>query len=323
MTESLAITPQAVLTPATAAADLSANSRSQPASSSDDSDALKSLDAARDKDRQDRVQLSQQAVTTMKNVAVESKAARKRLAKDKLEQLLKQLAMLMQLGGDPKTVARQAAMLAKQIAGAAKDFRESTAVDSPAAETTPAPSPTPSAASAAASNADQTNAESAGPTQAGAEAADTAPSAPAATTAELPVSPGPNPAAASQPANDRRPLSHDELLAARVAYGVQILDKVGVAGPGSPADDDRRLFQRVKMAMNVIKEMVRRGAESARHHGKPGDVAQAQQNQKDVAEADKEVDKAIKEIEKSAERDSGAIPEPPPELTAETTGAAS
>ncbi|HEX4709387.1 hypothetical protein [Phenylobacterium sp.] len=74
------------------------------------------------------------AVVKLATVSDSAKAARSGAAMAKLESLKQRLKMLMMMGGDPKTVAREAAQIAKEIGEAAKEYA--------AAGGTPGPTPT-------------------------------------------------------------------------------------------------------------------------------------------------------------------------------------
>ena len=60
-----------------------------------------------------------QALATITQVAKATRNAGAAIAQDQLRQLLLRIKVLCLLGGDPKTVARQAAQLAKEVGAAA------------------------------------------------------------------------------------------------------------------------------------------------------------------------------------------------------------
>jgi hypothetical protein len=95
-----------------------------------------------------KLQQMRDAVVKLKTVSDSAKAARSGAAMAKLEALKQRLKMLMMMGGDPKTVARQAAQIAKEIGEAAKEYAA-------AGGGTPVPVPTaaPQVAPAAAGDA--------------------------------------------------------------------------------------------------------------------------------------------------------------------------
>jgi hypothetical protein len=63
-----------------------------------------------------------EAVTKLKSLGDTAKSTGSDIARQKLEALKQRLKMLMMMGGDPKTVAREAAQIAKEIGQAAKDY---------------------------------------------------------------------------------------------------------------------------------------------------------------------------------------------------------
>ena len=65
------------------------------------------------------------AVGKLKSTAASAKASPSDLAKAKLAALKERLKMLMMMGGDPKTVAREASKIAKEIGQAAKAYADS------------------------------------------------------------------------------------------------------------------------------------------------------------------------------------------------------
>ena len=102
--------------------------------------------AAQSAAAQAKLQQSQTALTTLKASGKSSSGITAQQAKAKLDALKERLKTLMMLGGDPKTVARQAAQIAKEISQTAKDYADAVGA-SAASVPAPAPTPTPPAAS--------------------------------------------------------------------------------------------------------------------------------------------------------------------------------
>ena len=69
-----------------------------------------------------RLDDAKKALATMSGVAKSMRRSRSGQARERLRQLLEQVKRLRMIVGDPKTMARQAAKLAKEIADAAKDY---------------------------------------------------------------------------------------------------------------------------------------------------------------------------------------------------------
>ena len=87
---------------------------------------------------------ARQAVQTLSTIKTSTKDADKAAAEQKLSQLRDELKTLIMMGGDPKSVAKQAAQIARQIAAAAQAYAQ--------AGGDPGPSVTAAPASAAAAN---------------------------------------------------------------------------------------------------------------------------------------------------------------------------
>jgi hypothetical protein len=118
------------------------------------------------------------ALSRMQATAASAKASPSELAKAKLNALKERLKMLMMMGGDPKTVAKQAAQIAKEIGAAAKEYADSAGGSDTGAA---------AEASSATASAQQDAASTQGAAQAGAAQAGANESESASNTAEQPV----------------------------------------------------------------------------------------------------------------------------------------
>lgn len=71
-----------------------------------------------------KIQDEKDALAKLKALPAQAKATSSGLAKAKLDALKQRLKMLMMMGGDPKTIAREAAQIAKEIGQAAKEYAD-------------------------------------------------------------------------------------------------------------------------------------------------------------------------------------------------------
>ncbi len=81
----------------------------------------------------DKLQAARRALSTLQQVKSSMAHSGKDAAQQKLAWLKARLKNLMLLGGDPKSRAREAAAIAKEIANAARDYAAGAALAPPAA----------------------------------------------------------------------------------------------------------------------------------------------------------------------------------------------
>lgn len=71
---------------------------------------------------QAQLQQARQAVSQLDASSQQSAQAQKTAAAERVKQIKEQIRMLMMLGGDPKSMARQIAQLSRELANAARDY---------------------------------------------------------------------------------------------------------------------------------------------------------------------------------------------------------
>lgn len=221
------------------------------------------------------------ALTGSKKGTVAGRAAAKADALKKLDALKQRLKALMLMGGDPKTVAKQAAQIAKQIAQVAKDYAAAGGTGAAASPVTPpAPAQAPTSAAQALDAQDGSN-----PT-APADAA--APQA-AATTDQTA-------AAASSP-------DADAASASKAAAAPQPPQSVGWTPPPAAQDPDADkgdkrqpdlVIAEAKIFLATAKAIMKAAIAKAQHeHANPAELADDEATMKkadkDITEADKAV----------------------------------
>jgi hypothetical protein len=215
-----------------------------------------------------KLQQMRDAVAKLKTVGDSAKAARSGAAMAKLEALKQRLKMLMMMGGDPKTVARQAAQIAKEIGEAATEYAA-------AGGGTPAPVPTaaPQVATAPAA-APNAAADDPPPTTGGANEA--APM-PAPTPAPGAASSGTPPAGAdpkTEPASAAKP-------------GAKTTASAGPSAPDPVLAEAKTLAARAKALLKAAIERAKR------EHADPTEF---KDDQDKMNAADKDIDDAARTL---------------------------
>ena len=218
-----------------------------------------------------KLQQMRDAVVKLKTVGDSAKAARSGAAMAKLEALKQRLKMLMMMGGDPKTVARQAAQIAKEIGEAAKEYAA-------AGGGTPVPVPTaaPQVAPAAAGDA-----AAAGVPQATDGANDGATPTPAPTPAPG-AAPSGTPSAGPDPKTDPKT---DPASAAKPS--AKTTASAGPSAPDPVLAEAKTLAARAKALLKAAIERAKR------EHADPAEFKDDQDN---VDAADKDLDDAARTL---------------------------
>ena len=264
-----------------------------------------------------------QALSTMVQVTESSRDARARAAEEQLKQLIQQVKLLRQLGGDPKTVARQAAELAKEIGAAAKNFAAAAGSDSIGITTAGATgTPTPATAATSGTTTDQQQlAAEASQAEATAQqcettsgSAGTGTTATTATSSATTTSPPTSdetgtPAGKATGADDgdRNNPGRGSVVPAttsQASAGQALLGQLTTAGAASSSRSqavasEQKLFDDVKIALASLKALIDRAAAADPHDKKDG--------QKAVHDAEKDVDAAVDTI---GQHDEGDAPVP-------------
>ena len=214
-----------------------------------------------------KLQQMRDAVVKLKTVGDSARAARSGAAMARLEALKQRLKMLMMMGGDPKTVARQAAQIAKEIGEAAKEYAA-------AGGGTPAPTPTASPqASAAAATAP------------GAQATDAAQAADGANDAAT-ATPG---GATGAPPNGTLPAGADTKTDPESAAkpSAKTTASAGPSAPDPVLAEAKTLAARAKALLKAAIERAKR------EHADP---AEFKDDQEKVDAADKDLDDAARTL---------------------------
>jgi hypothetical protein len=202
------------------------------------------------------------AVVKLQTVGDSAKAARSGAAMAKLEALKQRLKMLLMMGGDPKTVARQAAQIAKEIGEAAKEY---------AAAGGGTPTPVPTAAPQAPAPAAATGASAA-------DAPKTTDKASNATTPTPGATPSDDPSAGAGPTTD--PASAAKPSATTTA-------SPGPSAPDPVIGEAKTLAARAKALFKAAIERAKR------EHADP---AELKDDQDKVNAADKDIDDAARTL---------------------------
>jgi hypothetical protein len=205
-----------------------------------------------------KLQQMRDAVVKLKTVGDSAKAARSGAAMAKLEALKQRLKMLMMMGGDPKTVARQAAQIAKEIGEAAKEYA--------AAGGTPGPTPTA---------APQT------PPPPGASADDAPQTTDGANNAATPT---PGAAPNGDPADGADPKTDP---AAAAKPGANTAAPAGLSAPDPVIAEAKTLAARAKAMLKAAIERAKR------EHADP---AELKDDQDKMNAADKDIDDAARTL---------------------------
>lgn len=215
-----------------------------------------------------KLQQMRDAVAKLKTVGDSAKAARSGAAMAKLEALKQRLKMLMMMGGDPKTVARQAAQIAKEIGDAAKEYAA-------ASGGTPPPTPTPTASPQVALTA-------AGDAAAPGSAAADAPQATDVTNDAATPTPGAAPSGTSpahaDPKTDPKPAAKP---------GAKTVAPTGPSAPDPVIAEAKTLAARAKALLKAAIERAKR---------EHTDATEFKDDQDKVNAAEKDVDDAARTL---------------------------
>ena len=267
----------------------------------------------------ERLSQSNQALQTMTTSVDAMRRSRKSAAKERLRQLIEQVKLLRQLGGDPKQVARQAARLAKDIAAATKEYgagageggdgatgAATTVAGAPSTDASPAETTNATAAAAtfgtaAAATVSTATTVATAPSSAAAagEAAQAAAQAdhgdrspnqaPAAAHDDASADknqagqengkPAQTGAAAEQTNSDQAKAAREQLLAAGAAAGALAAER----------NEDSKLLDGVRNALSNLRGMIRHSAREAEHKRDRHGVHEAGEQLKQLESASREV----------------------------------
>ena len=217
-----------------------------------------------------KLQQARDALVKLKAVRGSAQASRSDAARAKLEALKQRLKMLMMMGGDPKTVARQAAQIAKEIGQAAKEYAAAGGGASAAtAAQTPAMPP------AAAASPDTANPAAPGDDRAddSLAAADAAAGAETPTPGAAPDSPKTDPASPAKP-------------------GTKTVAAPGLSAPDPVIAEAKTLAARAKALLKAAIERAKR------EHADP---AELKDDQDKMNVAEKDIDDAARTVSAAAD----------------------
>ena len=199
---------------------------------------------------------AKRALATMTDVATAMRRTRSVVGKTRLQQLLEQVKVLRQMGGDPRAMARQAARLAKEIAAAAKEFSSGSIGGGQESAPTPATAP-----------AQATNATAASAT------------ATAAAT--------PDAGATASPAIAEA----QHIACAASASTIKPAPAEGI--PGADHHDERAFLDEVRGAVAALRSIIRHGASTPAHDTNHNHHREALDQLHEVDKADSAVDTAV------------------------------
>lgn len=201
------------------------------------------------------------AVGKLKTAADSARSAGADLARQKLEALKQRLKMLLMMGGDPKSVAHEAAQIAKEIGEAAKAYAAAGGSVSTSQGAADVP-PSPASADAAASPAPP-------------DAPTAAPDAPAASPANAPAGPG------------------DDKTAAKTGPAVMEEPTAKTIAPSGPSGPDPFITEAKQLSAQARAILKAAIARARREHADPQDL---KEDQAKVDAAEKDVQDAARSL---------------------------